>query len=104
MIIKTILRSSFGNVKPLKIHGQTEGNGIHFVSSITPNNIQIESPLETLIASLAACELSTLKAISRASKLKIGNVKFTRVESGLDIQKFMKGGPQDKIENVIIDA
>lgn len=79
MIMRTILRNSFGHVKPLKIHGQTEGNGVHFISNITPNNIQIESPLETLIASLAACELATLKAVSRNSKLKIGNVKFTRV-------------------------
>ncbi len=55
MLLRTIVRSSFGKVKPLKIHGQTEGNGVHFISNITPNNIQIESPLETLIASLAAC-------------------------------------------------
>jgi len=53
---------------------------------------------------LAACELATLKAISRSSKLKIGNVKFTTVESGLDIDKFMKGGPQDKIEDIKIEA
>jgi len=45
MIMKTILRNSFGNIKPLKIHGQTEGEGIHFISNITPNNIQIDSPL-----------------------------------------------------------
>lgn len=55
MIVKTILRNSFGNFKPLKIHGQTEGEGIHFISTVSPNNIRIDNPLETLIASLAAC-------------------------------------------------
>jgi len=85
MLLRTAIRSSFGKVKPLKIHGQTEGDGVHFISSLTPNNIQIESPLETLIASLAACELGTLRAISKNSNLKIKSVKFTRVESGIDV-------------------
>ena len=55
-----------------------------------------------MIASLAACELATLKAISKNSNLKIKNVKFLRIESGLDIEKFMKGGPEDKIEDVLV--
>lgn len=97
MLLRAVIRSSFGKVKPLKIHGQTEGTGVHFISSYSPNNIQIENPLETLIASLASCELGTLRAISRNSNLQIKNVKFLNVESGIDVEKFMKGGPQDKI-------
>jgi hypothetical protein len=41
MLFRQVIRLPFGKVKPLKIHGQTEGSGVHFVSSLTPNNIQI---------------------------------------------------------------
>ena len=57
-----------------------------------------------MISSLAACELATLRAISKNSNLKIKDVKFTKIESGLDVEKFMKGGPEDKIEDVKIEA
>lgn len=100
--MRNIVRFGFAKIKPLRIQGQTEGDVVHFSSKET--KIETENPLETLIASLAACELGTLKAISRSSNLKINKVKFTKIESGLNIEKFMKGGPEDKIEDISIEA
>jgi hypothetical protein len=97
MLLRRSILSSFAKIKPLQLQGKTEGNGVHFTSATSSHSFQVDNPLETLIASLAACELATLKAISRNSNLKIKNVKFLRIESGLDIEKFMKGGPEDKI-------
>ncbi len=57
-----------------------------------------------MIGSLGACKLSTLKALSRGSNFKVHNAKFVRIESGLDIAKFMKGGSDLKIETVYLEA
>ena len=97
MILQKAIRSSFSKIKPLKLQGKTEANGVHFTSGTSSHTFQVDNPLETLISSLAACELATLRAISKNSNLKIKDVKFTKIESGLDIEKFMKGGPEDKI-------
>ncbi len=102
MILKNTIRFSFAKIKPLQLQGKIEGNGVHFTSGTSSHTFQVDNPLETLISSLAACELATLRAISKNSNLNIKDVKFTKIQSGLDIEKFMKGGPEDKIEDVKI--
>ncbi len=57
-----------------------------------------------MIGSLAGCKLATLKSLSRGSNYKVHNAKFVRIESGLDIAKFMKGGSDLKIETVYLEA
>ena len=104
MFLRASLLSSFAKIKPLKLQGNAEGNGVLFTSGTSSHSFQVDNPLETLIGSLAACELATLKAVSKNSNLKIKNVKFSKIESGLDIEKFMKGGPEDKIEDVLVEA
>ncbi len=39
--MKNIVKYAFGYVKPLKIQGQSKGNGVHFVSNTAPVNIQV---------------------------------------------------------------
>ena len=69
----------FAKIKPLKATGITIEKGIHFKSQTGSRDIVIENPLEVLISSLAACELSTLKAITAKSNFKIHKVTFTRI-------------------------
>ena len=65
---------------------------------------EIQAPLETLLACLPACEVSTMRILTRQGKLKLGKIKFTRVESGYDKMHFVEGGKQNHIENVKVWA
>ena len=64
----------------------------------------VANPLETLLSSLIACEVSTLKAQTTKGDFHIKSVKFTRVESGYDTFHFVEGGKDNKINEIIIEA
>lgn len=55
------------------------------------------------MGTLAACEYSTLKILSKQENFHLANVKFTKIESVYDTSRFLKGGPSNKIDEIFID-
>jgi uncharacterized OsmC-like protein len=57
-----------------------------------------------MLGSLAACELATLRTYTSRGPLKVNHVKFTRIESSYSAEKFLKGGPENKMDDIFIEA
>ena len=57
-----------------------------------------------MLGSLAACELATLRTYTSRGPLKVNRVKFTRIESSYSAEKFLKGGPENKMDDIFIEA
>lgn len=59
--------------------------------------MDIESPLETFISTLAACETAILRAYGRRKGFKLGTINWTRIESSYDVSHFLTGGGPDNL-------
>ena len=65
----------------------------------------IESPLETFISTIAACETAILRAQARRKGFKLGTITWTRIESTYDLSHMMSGGgPDNLIGEVFLDG
>ena len=57
-----------------------------------------------MVASLVGCELSTFKDYANREKLNIQSVKFTKIEGSYDTSNYMKGGKDNIINAINIEA
>jgi uncharacterized OsmC-like protein len=103
----TRLVQNFGHsYKKLVTSAETHGTGLRVYYPHQNNAItDIESPLETFISTIAACETSILKAYARRKNFKLGNIHWTRIESTYDVGHWLTGGgPDNLIEDVYIEG
>ncbi len=95
----------FGKIKSLKCTGLATDKGMKLSSQTQDHSFEIHNPLQTLIGALAACEISTLRGLnSHDKKLKIKKIEFKKIESSYQLEKFMKGGKDNAIDEVNIEA
>jgi uncharacterized OsmC-like protein len=96
----------FAHIKNLLTKGVTLPKGLQVTYPHQNNTTHvIENPLETLISCLAACEVSTIRAITSKGPTKLGTITFTRIESNYDLSHWAKGGGKDnKINDVFLEA
>jgi uncharacterized OsmC-like protein len=91
-MIRKIASFNFAKVKALKLTGKSLSDGIELNSQTHQEVWESHSPLETFVGTVAACELSTLRAVMSQDPVKLKSVKFTRIESSYQTEKFKKGG------------
>ena len=60
--------------------------------------------METLLSALAACEVATLRALTKKTQFKVYGINFTRMETDYDLNLFLKGGETNKLTHIYIDA
>jgi uncharacterized OsmC-like protein len=97
----------FGHsMKSLLVTATSTPNGLRIVYPHQKNaSVEIESPLEAFISTIAACETSILRAYSRRKGFKLGNIVWTRIESTYDLSHFMsEGGPDNLIGDVYMEG
>lgn len=75
------LAQGFAHIKNLKTQGVATPKGLKITYPHNENKTHdIENPLETLISSLAACEVATLRALtSKTPAVKFGSIIFSRI-------------------------
>ena len=100
MFIRNVARQLY-HTKPLKIKAHSLPDGIQISSQTVNQELTVTNPLESFIASLAACELSTFRVYTKKGPYKFSSVKF-EVESGYDVGHFMHGGPDNKINDITV--
>ena len=103
MLIGNISKQAY-HTKPLKIVAHSLPDGIKIQSKTVNQDLTITNPLESLLAALTACELSTARGLTHKGKFHIKSINFTRVESGYNIGHFIKGGHDNQIDDVFIEA
>ncbi len=75
------------------------------IKSLTGNKTyDFDNAVESLLASLTLCQLSTMKDLTRRGDFKINSAKFTKVESKYDIANYIKGGKDNKMSDIYIEA
>lgn len=91
-IAKSLYRFAH-TIKPLRAIGESEPNGLKITYPNLNNQVMtIESPLETFIAVIAACERTTLNSLAKKDRFKLGAMKWTRIESGYDLHHWLRDG------------
>ena len=79
------------NLKKLLVSGNSiRGHPSTFL--INNNEFKIESPLDHLLASLAACEIMTLRYHAKEKNFKINNIKVDKCEATYDLTGFKQKG------------
>lgn len=95
----------FGNIKFLSTTAVTIPNGIRVIYPNQQNKThEIENPLETFISSLAACEASVLRIVADKKRIKLGEVRWTKIESNYDLSNLQKGGPTNRIGDITLEV
>lgn len=69
----------YSKIKPLKISILSTDYPIKVESQTTNHKWEVKSALENLLSCLVACEVATLKDISRKQNIQIHNIRFSRV-------------------------
>jgi hypothetical protein len=65
----------------------------------------VESPLETLVSLVAACEISILRLLSKKHGFKLGQINLTKVESSFNTALLHgEGGPQNRLNDVYLEG
>lgn len=96
--------SLFAKMKPLKL-SIVETEPKFKVKSLTNDHEwEITNAIENLLGSLAACEYSTFKLLSKHEKFHVEAIKFLRVESIYDTSRFLQGGPGNKLDEIFIEV
>lgn len=98
------LAKTFSKVKPLKAVAVTTQKGLKFTSQTDNCTFEITNPQEALLGSLVACENAAIKALTKDGKFKVNKINFKKVESSYNLEKFMKGGKENHIDDVNIEA
>lgn len=89
-------------IKPLNTTAQSYPNGVKITyPHLKGQSHNIESPLETFISVIAACEASTLRALSRQKGYKLGTMTWSKIESSYDLSHWLKDGGRDNRINDI---
>lgn len=103
-LAKTLSR--FATIKPLNTIAESYPNGIKVTyPHLNNQSHNIESPLECFISVIAACELSTLKSLSKKMGYKLGSMKWNRIESSYDLMHWLKdGGKENRINDIFLEA
>lgn len=57
-----------------------------------------------MLGSLAVCEVAAIKALTKESKFKVNKINFKKLESAYNLEKFPKGGKENHIEEVTLEA
>lgn len=97
---------AFSKIKPLKIEviSAFSDPKLKLRSLTGEHEWQISNPLESLVGALVACELHTFRDYANREKLNIQNIKFTKIEGAYDIANYMKGGKDNRISEINIEA
>ena len=67
--------------------------------------MDIESPLETFISTIAACETAILRSYARKKGFKIGTVTWNKIESSYDLVHWLEGGgPDNLLGDITLDC
>jgi uncharacterized OsmC-like protein len=96
--------SNFAKIKTLKLHAESLPDGIAIHSDTHTENWESHSPMETYLGSLAACELSVLRMVTSHGPVKFKSMKFTRLESSYHTENFLKGGKNNKLDDIFVEA
>lgn len=93
-------------IKKFNVTGVSIPNGIRITYPNADNKVHdIDNPLETFIASLAACITTMLRMFAKNKNFKLGQIAWTRIESSLDLSLLKSaGGPGNKINDILMDA
>lgn len=60
-----------------------------------------------MVATLVACELSTMRGLTHqriGGDIKVRSMRFTRAESSYELERFFRGGPENRINGITIEA
>ena len=89
-------------IKPLKTTAVSTDTGLTVTfPHLNSSTISLDSPIETFISSLAACETASLKAIAKKKRFKVEKVHWTRIESSYDLNHWKTGGgPENKMGDI----
>lgn len=96
---------TFANIKHLSTTAVSTPNGIRVTYANVQNKTHdIDNPLETFISCLAACETSVLRIVADKKKIKLGEIKWTKIDSNYDLSNLQKGGPSNRIGDISLEV
>lgn len=98
------IAKGFAKIKPLKISAVTTEKGVKVSSGTESHSFEIHNAFEGVMGSLAACQNAAIGALTKEGKFKVSKINFKKMESQYNLEKFMAGGKENKIDDIVLEA